>query len=104
MGGSSPPVKATFTLKPTPAPLPTWKAEKHSLLWASVCRRMGRQTDKTERELRSPHQGLRCRERSFRRHSDAEIGRGHWGPRRKPAGCRCHDEHPGDEISISIKA
>lgn len=36
MGGSSPPVKATFTLKPSPAPLPTWKAENPSLIQVST--------------------------------------------------------------------
>lgn len=95
MGVSSPPVKAMFTLKPTPAPLPTYNTDKRGRV--TLCNRGGRSTGDTERGSSPPRRALRCRGRSSHRRSDAVKGRERWGLRRRPAGCHCRGEHPGEK-------
>lgn len=56
MGGSSPPVNAMFTLKPTPAPLPTYNTHMHTCTTGLLCL-AGRQG---ERQTGVPSHLVRC--------------------------------------------
>lgn len=97
IGGSSPPVKAMFTLKPTPGPLPTCKTHIHARLGYNVRINSGSIQVRRQTDWCSflPHQVLHCQGRSSHHHSDAVTGREHWGLCRRPAGCHYHGEHPG---------
>lgn len=105
MGGSSPPVKAMFTLKPTPAPVPTYNTRTTGLLclhkFTQTGGQAGRETDWCSFP---PRQVLHCQGRSSHHRSDAVTGRGHWGLCRRPAGCRYHGEHPENIKKGQVRA
>lgn len=94
MGGSRPPVHAIFTLKPSPAPEPTWTPSK-------PVKPDGFSNEKHRNERRSPQQATHCQGRNCHCHSDEAKYIEHSGRCKTLPECHFRGEHPSNRSRIT---